>query len=244
MSDALIEFENKDHKDQIVITVHETPEKSLILRSVDLFIPSLKVRLSSQATDDMEQIFHRDIAALVQRICGSATLPKQIINVPDFCLRFRGLAIRGYTLLVHTLEDGMRQFIIRLKRGVGNALALFQDSALAEGPFNLVGAGDGSTASSRSSAQLFEEMLSNLYLPLVNLNTYLRATFDDPAKAKDSALAGSLVQLKSKTELLQFAFDRLISERMIETYAHDDEREPRKPALPFADPEEIRRHTA
>lgn len=141
--------------------------------------------------------------------------------MPDFSLRFRGLAIRGYTLLVHTLEDGMRQFIVRLKRGVGNAMALFQSFGGPQSGLKILSdPADDAEGQRGNSGRLFDEMLSHLYLPLVNLNTYLRTTLDGRNNG-DTDLASSVVQLKTKAEVLQFAFDRLISEMMLDKYAQN-----------------------
>ncbi|MEM1299623.1 MAG: hypothetical protein AAGH68_10125 [Pseudomonadota bacterium] len=224
MPDELVESEVKDQKDQIVITIHETPEKELSLRSVDLFAPAMRVRLSTPTTDKIEHVFHSDVATLVREICSSASQAKQVINVPDFSVRFRGLAIRGYTLLVHTLEDGMRQFIVRLKRGIGNAMALFREFEEPEHGLHILGPiGARRSAGSQNAGRLFDQMLSHLYLPLVNLNTYLRSALDGGSNQDDRSLDSSVVQLKTKAEMLQFAFDRLISEMMLAKYAGDPE---------------------
>ncbi|MFK7944943.1 MAG: hypothetical protein AB8B85_18820 [Paracoccaceae bacterium] len=226
MPDKLVEVDVKDQNDQIVVTIHETPQKELSLRSVDMFTPAMRVRVSTATTDRIEQVFHNEIADLIRKICGSATQPKQVINVPDFTMRFRGLAIRGYTLLVHTLDDGMRQFIVRLKRGVGNAMSLFRRIETPESGLNVLGdAPEGVSANQVQVGRLFDEMLSHLYLPLVNLNSYLRASLDGETDKRDSGLESSVVRLKTKAEVLQFAFDRLISEMMLEKYAAGSDRD-------------------
>ena len=92
-----------------------------------MFSNPMKLRVSARNQNSLEAIFHGEIAEMIRKICQGATLAKQIINVPDFALRVHGLMIRGYTLLVHTMENGMRQFIVRLRRSVGNALALFRE---------------------------------------------------------------------------------------------------------------------
>ena len=213
------ELAEADQKDQIVITLHESAGRDLSVRSVDLFISAMKVRFSAQAVNCLERIFHSDVAEMVRGICRSATLSKQIINVPDFNLRFRGLAIRGYTLLVHTMEDGLRQFIVRLKRGIGNALALFRPWEDEGQGLSIVNASFENSSNQVSPGRLFDEMLAHLYLPLVNMNNYLRQALEGQRENGGQALATSIVQLKTKAEVLQFAFDRLISELMLEKYA-------------------------
>ena len=229
MPDELVEV---DVKDQIVITIHETPTKELSLRSVDLFAPAMRVRLSTPTTDKIENVFHAEVADLIRTICATATEPKQVINVPDFVIRIRGLALRGYTLLVHTLEDGMRQFIVRLKRGVGNALALFREMDIPKNGLKIFGDQPAENADDHAKVgRLFDEMLSHLYLPLVNLNNYLRHSLESDGGTVDTGLDSSVVQLKTKAEILQFAFDRLISEVMLEKYAHGPADHVAKPEL-------------
>jgi hypothetical protein len=216
----LEEMVEHDQRDQIIITLHSAPEQDLALRSVDLHAGAMRVRFSSAKTDQIEDLLHRDFAKLIRQICSGATMRKQIFNVPDFCMRIRGLAVKGYTLMVNTMENGMRQFIIRLKQATGNAMALF--SKATTGNKGLLILDDG--VLDRSSIQidpnrLFDEMLAHLYLPLTNLNNYLRATLDGERSANTRDLSHSVVQLKTKAEVLQFAFDRLISEKMLEKFA-------------------------
>lgn len=216
-----------DSTDQVVITLHEEEGSDVFIRSVDLFISSMKVRFSARSTSSVEAVFESEFADLIRRICGSSTLAKQVINVPDFVLRVRGLTISGYTLLVHTLDNGMRQFIIRLKQATGNALALFRpNTETGHGLSMFTADTENGGGGDQQSNRLFDEMLSNLYLPLVNLNSYLKHVLDgDRADATDQ-LGSSIVQLKTKTEVLQFAFDRLISEVMLEKYTMPSEAKP------------------
>jgi len=213
-----------DSTDQIVITLHEEEGSDVFIRSVDLFISSMKVRFSARSSSSVEAVFESEVADLIRQICGSSTLAKQVINVPDFVLRVRGLAIQGYTLLVHTLDNGMRQFIIRLKQATGNALALFRPNGESGHGLSMFSAGavNGSSGDLQSN-RLFDEMLSNLYLPLVNLNSYLKHVLDGERNGAPDQLGSSIVQLKTKAEVLQFAFDRLISEVMLEKYTSPNE---------------------
>ena len=215
------EVAEAESMDQIVITLHEKEESDVFIRSVDLFISSMKVRFSARSVSSVESVFEVEFADLIRQICGSSTLSKQVINVPDFVLRIRGLAIKGYTLLVHTLDNGMRQFIVRLKHATGNALALFRsnESSEQEG-LSMFSAHPISNGHDPRSDRLFDEMLSHLYLPLVNLNTYLKHVLDGTGERDrpTDQLGSSIVQLKTKAEVLQFAFDRVISEVMLEKY--------------------------
>jgi len=215
----LEEMVEHDQRDQIVITLHGGPEQDLTLRSIDLHAGAMKVRVSSAKTDRIEDILHKDFAKLVRQICSNATMKKQIFNVPDFCMRIRGLAVRGYTLMVNTLESGMRQFILRLKEATGNALAMLaQTASNGQGLLILDNQIMNTSAIQIDPNRLFDEMLSHLYLPLTNLNSYLRATLDGQRDTKVEQFSHSIVQLKTKAEVLQFAFDRLISEKMLEKF--------------------------
>lgn len=216
MSTELAEVEAKD---QIVITLRQEDLQTLRVRAIDLFVSAMRVRFSARSECELEDVFESDFERLLRDICNSSTLTTQIINVPDFCIRIRGLAIEGYTLLVHTLEDGMKQFIVRLKKAVGNGLALFRsagglNSGLSLFQSHLLPGGENTIKADR----LFDEMLSHLYLPLVNLNTYLRNALDGRREHSTDQIGTSVVQLKTKAEVLQFAFDRLISEMMVEKF--------------------------
>lgn len=208
-----------DQKDQIVLTLNDGPDLDLQIRSIDLSVAGMKVRFSTQSASHIEDTLHEEIAKTIRDICASSTQRKQIINVPDFFMQVRGLIVRGYTLLVSTLENGLRQFIIRLKKATGNAFALF--SMEADEKRGLVMSDSELMVRSGQqvdSNRLFDEMLSHLYLPLTNLNTFLRGTLDGERQYKTEQLSHSVVQLKTKAEVLQFAFDRLISEMMLEKY--------------------------
>ncbi len=215
----LEEIVEHDQRDQIVITLHGEPEQDLTLRSIDLHAGAMRVRFSSAKTDRIEDLLHQDFAKLVRQICSGITMKKQIFNVPDFCMRIRGLAVKGYTLMVNTLENGMRQFILRLKEAKGNAMALFSKaSSNNQGLMILDDHVLQNSSIQIDPNRLFDEMLAHLYLPLSNLNSYLRATLDGHRSGKPEEFSHSVVQLKTKAEVLQFAFDRLISERMLEKF--------------------------
>ncbi|MEM7061069.1 MAG: hypothetical protein AAF557_26110 [Pseudomonadota bacterium] len=219
-------IDQAESTDQIVITLHEEEGSDVFIRSVDLFISSMKVRFSARSTSSVESVFQNEFADLIRRICRSSTLAKEVINVPDCALRAGGLAIRGYTLLVHTLDNGMRQFILRLKQATGNALALFRPSDTPGQGLSMFSTGlVNSNGTDVRSNRLFDEMLSHIYLPLVNLNSYLKHVLDGERNGSPDQLGSSIVQLKTKAEMLQFAFDRLISEVMLDKYTKPTEPE-------------------
>ena len=100
-----------------------------------------------------------------------------------------------------------------------NALALFKSWGEQENSLSITPVGEQQGV---SSDRLFDEMLSHLYLPLVNLNNFLKGALESRADHASGDLATSVVQLKTKAEVLQFAFDRLISEMMLEKYTRTD----------------------
>ena len=218
----LAEADQEEQKDQIVITIHESDGRDLCVRSVDLFSNPIKVRVSTKGKRQLAVIFQQEIADIIEQICATATLAEQIINVPDFALRIRGLVVQGYTLLVHTMENGLRQFIVRLRRGIGNALALFRDWSQASSGLNILPANpdtDAGKSGTIGAHRLFDEMLSHLYLPLVNMNSFLKQALESKQDGRGPEFLSSIVQLKTKAEVLQFAFDRVISEMVLDKYA-------------------------
>ncbi len=200
--------------DHIAISIAESDCGSLRPLSVDLRIGLLNMQLCARRAQVIEEIFQPDFARAVRGICLSVGPDTQIVNVPDFRIHVHGLGIEGYTLFAQTFEDGLRRFTIRLRRVTGSALALLRlgqaDARLAAGRDVLCDLG-GRVSVDR----LFDEMLAHLYLPLVNLNSYLRAVLDDQRACAGEQFSISAAQLKGRTEILQFAFDRMISELMV-----------------------------
>lgn len=213
------ELAKQDTSDQIVIMLEETQNRGLRVRAIDVHVSAMKVRFSANRANSVEDVFQNDAAQLVRSICDAAPHTKQIVNVPDFCLRIRGLTIDGYTVLVETTQAGVRQIEVRLNRAIGNALALFKISPSADAGLSLFKSRIVSGPSHQiDSDRLFDEMLSHLYLPLVNLNAYLRQVLDGQINGRGESFSSSVVQLKTKAEVLQFAFDRLISEMMLDKF--------------------------
>ena len=94
----------------------------------------------------------------------------------------------------------------------------------------------GKNGEQTNSDQLFDQMLSQLYLPLVNLNSYLRNVLDGQNPGRKEDLGSSIVQLKTKAEVLQFAFDRVISEMVLDKYT--------RPAPVAVSPSKVIEHSA
>ena len=201
--------------DHITIALAEEICGALRPLSVDLQVGALHVLLSARQAQTIDEIFHPDFARTIRSLCRAAGSDTQILNDPDFRTAVRGLGIEGYTLFAQTLEDGPRKITIRLRRVTGNPLALLK----------LGGGGDEASAvrgemlrkidGHVSADRLFDEMLAHLYLPLVNLNSYLRTVIDGQRACAGEQFSISAKQLRGRTEILQFAFDRMIAELMV-----------------------------
>ncbi len=209
--------------DQIVVRLEETRPQILGIQAIDICVSSVRVRFGSVAAHGVDQVFQPDVGQIVRSICDGVAHSVGCVDRPDFFLRSRGLTIEGYSISVTIGRDNLRRFKLRFHRATGNALAIFklspgQDTGLALfTPRILSGPEDQLT-----SERLFNEMLSQLYLPLVNLNTYLGHVLDGSVNDRGTSLSNSVVQLKTRAETLQFAFDRLISSMMVEKYSARD----------------------
>ena len=217
--------------DQIIITILEDGGQNLCAQSIDFIIGAMQLRISPRSDQRLRSVFHDPIADHIEDVCTRASQPRQMVNVPDFSLSFRDLTVRGYTLIVHTLDSGLRQFIIKLKQAVGNALAIFGDWDAGDCGL-AIGRTDNTFDGNTTSARLFDEMLAHLYLPLSNLNMFLNQAIDAHGVNRETGFGGSIVQLKTKAEMLQFAFDRLISEVMLDKYSGADRRGQARDGLP------------
>ncbi len=210
--------------DHITVAIAEKVCGGLRPLSVDLRTGIVNVLLSARKAQIIDEIFQPDFAGAIREICQSVGAETQIVNAPDFRIRIHGLAIEGYTLFAQTVDGGLRRFTIRLRRVTGNALALLKlghedTSALRREMICEIG---GRVSADR----LFDEMLAHLYLPLVNLNSYLRTVLDGQRACAGDEFSISAVQLKGRTEILQFAFDRMLSELMVARATDDEAAEP------------------
>ncbi len=205
--------------DQITIALAEDASGALRPMSVDLEVSALQIVFSARQASTIDRVFNTDFARMIRGICLALPLDSQIVSAPDFRMRTCGLVLEGYTLLANTLDDGLRRFTVRLGRFSGNGLALL----------NLCGPDEEGEALSlfRSEVmrgldrqinadRLFDEMLAHLYLPLVNLNSYMRSVLDGQNSCSAEEFSASAVQLKARAENLQFAFDKMISELMVQ----------------------------
>ena len=217
-----------DVADQVAITLDEHRDGTLSVRSVDLSASSVRVRFTASRRCSPEDAFQPDVARIVRSICDGAALAGGKVSCPDFCLRIRGLVIRGHTIGVAPPDEGERRLHLRLHQAEGNALALFRVSPRADTGLALFTSRILTDPCDRlTSERLFDEMLSQLYLPLVNLNAYLRHVLDGSVAGRGESFSSSVVQLKTRAETLQFAFDRLISEMMVDKFTDEQGHEHR-----------------
>lgn len=202
--------------DHITMALAEEPRGALRPLSIDLQVRTLQVHFSVSKAKAIGEVLQAEFARAVRSICLAVPPEMQIVNAPDFRMRIRGLSVEGYSLLARTSEDGHRRFTLRLRRAAGNALALLK---LAESDNDALSAiHDGMLQEIDryiGADQLFDEMLAHLYLPLINLNSYLRTVLDGQSSCSGEEFSISAVQLKARTEILQFAFDRMIAELMV-----------------------------
>jgi hypothetical protein len=218
--------------DQITIALAEEPGGVLRPLSIDLQVSSLHVVFSARKASSIDRVFSAEFARTIRGICLALAPETQVVNAPDFRMRMRGLAVEGYTLFAQALEDGLRRFTLRLRSATGNAFALFKLSGPEDEGLSLFHGEVLRGVDQRVGAdRLFDEMLAHLYLPLVNLNTYLRSVLDGQRSCSSEQFSASAVQLKARAENLQFAFDRLISELMVERVSAPDVRPPEDYAL-------------
>ena len=209
-----------DANNELLIMLEECGPRTFSVRAVELSLSAVKVRFTAADAARIDQVFQGELADVVRSICeGAAHVPDRI-EQPDFCLRLRGLVLQGYAISSSLSETGLRRMQLRIDQAIGNALAAFRlsarsDTGLALFTPRILSGPDCGLGSDR----LFDEMLSQLYLPLVNLNAYLRHVLDGSTPGRDESLSNSVVQLKTRAETLQFAFDRLIAEKMVDRIA-------------------------
>ena len=204
--------------DQITIALAEDASGALRPLSIDLEVSSLHVVFSARQASTIDRVFNAEFARTIRGICLALAPDMQIVNAPDFRMRVCGLVLEGYTLLANTFEDGLRRFTIRLGRVSGNGLALLQMSGAGESDDELpLFQSEVLRGLDRpiNADRLFDEMLAHLYLPLVNLNSYMRSVLDGQNSCSAEEFSASAVQLKARAENLQFAFDKMISELMV-----------------------------
>lgn len=216
-------------QESISITLQEVAEGDLRVRAVDIMMHEMKLRLSTRNTSNVDMVFHPELAAALRSICDNASAGRQIVHVPEYFLEMNSLVVRGYTLMVHRVTDGLRQFIVLLKDVAGFALDLldfssFGESGLSLHPLPRPGAHGGAP----DHGPMVDEMLGHLYLPLSNLNAFLDDHFASGRPANTERVSGMLLALKTKIELFQFAFGAMLSSRAV----RDD---PHRPMLGFAE---------
>jgi hypothetical protein len=198
--------------DYITVAVAEEISGTLRPLSVDLQSGNLRIQICTRRMHAIDEVFQPDFAQAIRDICLNVAADAQLVNEPDFRVWIHGLGIEGYTLFARPFEDGLRRFTIRLRRVTGNALALLK---LGDAPLAARGDLPCGIGGHVGVDRLFDEMLAHLYLPLVNLNSYLRAVLDGQRACAGEQFSVSAAQLKARTEILQFAFDRMISELMV-----------------------------
>lgn len=207
----------------VAITLDEEDGGRLSVRAIDLSVSTVRVRFSASRPSAPEEVFQPDVARILRSICDGAAHATCAIERPDFCVRVQGLVLEGCTIAISAADGRARRLQLTLHRARGNALAMFRASARADTGLALFTSRILTDPCDRlTSERLFDEMLSQLYLPLVNLNAYLRHVLDGSVAGRGESFSSSVVQLKTRAETLQFAFDRLISEMMVDKFAGEE----------------------
>lgn len=226
MENALSADKSADH---IIVHLDEVRAQKLDVRSIEMSVSPLVVRFSAPEAQGLDEAFQPQFGGIIRSICDGATHSLGAVKRTDFCLRLPGLTLEGYDVTPSVSDTGTRRFRLRFHRATGNALSVFRLSSRPDTgialftPRILSGPDDQMT-----SQRLFDDMLSQLYLPLVNLNAYLRHVLDGSTPRRGEPLSHSVVQLKTRAETLQYAFDRLIADMMMTRFS---DAPPAQPAL-------------
>ena len=206
--------------DQIVVHLEELGAQQLGVRAIELSVSSVMVRFSAPQAHGLDETFQPQFGGIIRSICDGAAHSQGILQRPDFCLRQRGLTLEGYEVSQNLNDAGTRNFRLKFHRATGNALSVFRLSSRTDTGISLFTPRILSGPENQMSSQrLFDDMLSQLYLPLVNLNAYLRHVLDGSTPQRGEPLSHSVVQLKTRAETLQYAFDRLIADMMMSRFS-------------------------
>ena len=191
--------------DQIVISLRDAAE-GLTVAHVDLTVNGLETRITGGGHRTVESVFRAAFAQHVRAICLAASTTRQVLYMPDYEVRLGGLELRGYTLRIDADGTSGRRLALRMRRLAGDAMAVFRSDSdtIAVPTARIAGGGD--------AERLFNEMLSQVYLPLADLNRYLDGIFGGNRTPEPEQLTASILRFKTKAEALQFAFERLIGD--------------------------------
>ena len=206
--------------DQIVVHLEELGTDQLGVRAIELSVSSVMVRFSAPDAQGLDDTFQPQFGGIIRSICDGALHSPGTIQRPDFCLRQRGLTLEGYEVTRSLDDAGTYRIQLKFHRARGNALSVFRLSSRTDTGISLFTPRILSGPDNHMSSQrLFDDMLSQLYLPLVNLNAYLRHVLDGSTPQRGEPLSHSVVQLKTRAETLQYAFDRLIADMMMSRFS-------------------------
>ena len=209
-----------DSTNQIVLMLEQVSHDTFSVNAIDLHVGAMKIRFSADRQNDLVDVFNRDAAALIRTLSVGALRNRADCDLELGPVEICGVTIRSLSAAISRTDHGVPQIDLRLDATRGNVIALFRITPSSDTGLSLfrsrVLSGPGCHL---DSDQLLDDMLSQLYLPLVNLNAFLRQLLDGQLEAPKEALAASVIQLKTKAEVLQFAFDRLLSGMVIDNLA-------------------------
>jgi hypothetical protein len=194
------------------ITLHAEPDGFRWVRSVVATLGPARVRVSFQSRMALDAAFRPEAAEEIGALCRDAAPQEGVLSLPDLCLSLGGLLIRSAVILVHRAADGARQILIRARKVVGSALALFRPEVIAS---------DGPAI---RYEQLASMAVEKFFLPIANLNHLLDEVIWSGNADSQARVLKSLERLRAHTLALQAAFAGLVAEiRGLETDETRDE---------------------
>lgn len=216
--------------DQLYISLEEDSAANLRVNTVGIVSGKMRVNFAPLEASELSEVLHPAIAQEIQRICSIASGSKHLLSKPEFMLRAGGAVLHGYALLVSSDPSGRRSFNLRFRKLTGTALAIFRTEIRTSGSLAVLNEDKAKTMpSGQSSTRLYDQMLSELYVPLANLTGYLKQTSKALSAEEQPSFQGSVAHLKARAELLQHAFDRLITEMTLDVEPLDAANNPSSP---------------
>jgi hypothetical protein len=216
--------------DQLYISLDEDDAAHLRIKTVGIVSGKMRVNFAPIEASELTEVLHPAIAQEILRICSVASGAKHLLSKPDFMLRAGGAVLHGYALLVSTDESGKRSFNLRFRKLTGTALAIFRTEIRTSGSLAVLNDdAPRNLPHMQASTRLYDQMLSELYVPLANLTGYLKQTSKTLSEEQQPCFQGSVAHLKARAELLQHAFDRLITEMTLDVEPLDAANNPSSP---------------
>lgn len=190
--------------EQVVISLSTGAHGDTRVVAVNLTVNAMRICLNALQARSVRAVFRSEVAELIEQVSAWPASCYTAARVLGPSLRCGTLNIIGYSF-EGRMEEGRKAVTVRLFHTEGNAMSLFrdiaQDDVPAPGPAQL-----------GECERLFEEMVSQLYLPLADLNVFLNQPVPEPSDDHVLHLTNTVVHLKTRADRLKRAFDRLITQ--------------------------------